>query len=90
MANSLFQQIGANQVMNKNPGAPIEVLKRMMKMLKGQSNPMQVIQMLASQNPQVAQVMDMINSSGMPPKQIFMKMAHQCGVDPNNIINMLK
>jgi hypothetical protein len=59
-------------------------------MLKGQSNPMQIIKNMASQNPQVSQVLNMLNGSGMSAKDLFMQTAQQMGIDPNQIINMLK
>jgi hypothetical protein len=49
-----------------------------------------MLQSIVSQNPQMQQVMTMINSFGGDPKTAFYNMAKQKGVDPNQIINMLK
>ena len=65
-------------------------IKQMINLIKGKNNPNQMLQMLAQQNPQVSQIMNMLNGSHMSPKQLFMQTAHQRGIDPNTIINQLK
>lgn len=75
-------------LMTQNPA--ILPIKNMIKMLNGQNNPMQIIQAVARQNPQMGQIMNMINQSGMSPKQLFMAQAQKMGVNPNDIINQLK
>lgn len=75
---------------NNGMSAQIQSVKRMANMLKGKSNPQQMLQMVAQQNPQMSQIMNMVNGSGMSPKQMFMNMAQQQGIDPNSIVNMLK
>lgn len=67
----------------------VRSVKRMMNMVRGMQNPQQVLEMAAQQNPQMAAVLNMINGSGMSPKQLFYQMAQQNGVDPQSIINML-
>lgn len=95
MANSLFQQMNQSQQLQNssmngiNPQA-LQSVKRMAGMLKGKNNPMQMLQMLGGQNPQLNQVMQMMNGSNMSPKQLFMNMAQQQGIDPNQIISMIK
>jgi hypothetical protein len=64
--------------------------KNMASMLKGSQNPMGILQMLAGKNPQLNQVMSMLNTTNMTPKQLFTQMAQQQGVDINEIMNMLK
>ena len=56
-------------LMTQNPA--ILPIKNMIKMLNGQNNPMQIIQTVAGQNPQMGQVMNMINQSGMSQKKMF-------------------
>ena len=46
--------------------------------------------MLAQQNPQVQQIMNLINSMGTSPQQAFMQLAKMRGVNPEQIISMLK
>jgi hypothetical protein len=62
----------------------------MMQIVRNSDNPQAMLQSIVSQNPQMQQVMTMINSFGGDPKTAFYNMAKQKGVDPNQIINMLK
>lgn len=60
----------------------IQQVKGMMSMFKG--NPQALIQ----QNPMLNQIMQMYQ--GQNPKDIFMNMCKQKGINPEQIINMLK
>lgn len=62
----------------------------MLNMIKGAQNPQSMIQSMAQQNPQMKQAMDFINQNGGDPKKAFYTMAEQHGIDPNEIMNMLK
>jgi hypothetical protein len=62
----------------------------MASMLKGKGNPMQILQMMGGQNPQLNQIMNMVNSKGMTPKDLFNQVAKQQGINPEQIISMLK
>jgi hypothetical protein len=87
MPSKLYQQLnGASQSQPNN----LDGVKNMINMLKNNGNPMQMLQSMAGTNPQLGQVLSMLNGSGMSAKQMFMQMAQQRGVDPNSIIDMLK
>ena len=89
MASSLFQQL--NQI--TNPGYQnnnLDGIKDLINMVKGGNNPMAMLQMLSKNNPQIAQTLNMVTSNKMSPKQLFMQMSGQNGVNPNDILNMLK
>ena len=58
--------------------------------VKSASNPQAMLQNMAQNNPQLRQVMDMINKSGGNAKQAFYNMAQEKGVNPDEILNMLK
>lgn len=45
---------------------------------------------MAKQNPQLRQAYEYVNANGGDPKQAFYKMAQEKGIDPNEIINMIK
>lgn len=62
----------------------------MVNMFKNAKNPQMLIQNMMMQNPQMKQVMDFINQNGGDAKSAFYKLADQRGVDPNEILNMLK
>ena len=64
-------------------------IKQIANLFKSSANPQQLISNLMNQNPQIRQVMNMVQSSGKSPKDLFYELAKQKGVDPNQIINML-
>ena len=49
-----------------------------------------MLQSMVSSNPQMKQVMDMVNQSGGNPKEAFYSLAKQKGVNPDDILNMLR
>lgn len=58
--------------------------------IKAAKNPSAMLQHLASQNPNVANAMNLINKSGGDPKRAFYSEAQRFGIDPNQILGMLK
>ena len=83
--NSLYNQLNQTNQPTQNNG-----IQKIIQMAKSGNNPQQLLNSLAGQNPQLNQVMQLVNSGKMTPKQIFMNMANQQGVNPNDIISMLK
>ena len=83
--NSLY-----NQLNQTNQPAQNNIIQKIIQMAKSGNNPQQLLNSLAGQNPQLNQVMQLVNSGKMTPKQIFMNMANQQGVNPNDIISMFK
>ena len=61
-----------------------------MGMLKNANDPEAMMRSLVMQNPKMQQTLNEINRSGMSAKDLFYKSAEQNGVDPNEILNMLK
>lgn len=58
--------------------------------IKAARNPNVMLRQLASQNPKVANAMNLINQNGGDPKRAFYSEAQRLGVDPNQILGMLK
>ena len=83
--NSLYNQLNQTNQPSQNNG-----IQKIIQMAKSGNNPQQLLNSLAVQNPQLNQVMQLVNSGKMTPKQIFMNMANQQGVNPNDIISMFK
>lgn len=79
--NNLYQQLMGNQ---SNP------MKQMLSAIRSSKNPQQLFMNMAQQNPQMKQILDMVQTSGKSPKDLFYELAKQKGVDPNQIINMLQ
>ena len=65
-------------------------IKQMMNMVRSAGNPMAMLQNMAQTNPQLKQVMDVVNTSGGDPKAAFYKMAKEKGVNPEQILSMLR
>lgn len=88
--NPLFQAMNGNATQSQPMGNPqiMQSIKRMVGMLNGVQSPEKALQMLAQQNPLMAQVMQMTN--GRDPKQVFYEMCNQKGVNPDDILNELK
>lgn len=83
--NSLYNQLNQTNQPSQNNG-----IQKIIQMAKSGNNPQQLLNSLAGQNPQLNQVMQLVNSGKITPKQLFMNMANQQGINPNDIISMLK
>ena len=82
---AILQQLGRGQ-MDQTAGK----IKQMMGMVRAAKDPQQAINMLAMNNPQVKQVMDIVEQYGGDSMKAFQEMAKQCGVDPEEILGLLK
>ena len=61
-----------------------------MAMMQNGGNPQSMLQSLLASNPQLGQVMNLVQQYNGDAKSAFYDLAKQKGVDPNEIINMLK
>ena len=62
----------------------------MINALRNSTNPQQLFMSMAQQNPQLKQILDMVQNSGKSPKDLFYQLAQQKGIDPNQILNRLQ
>ena len=69
--------------LNQNP-------MHMINAVRNASNPQAMMNQLIKTNPQMKQVMDIVNANGGDARTAFYKMAEQKGIDPNTILNMLR
>lgn len=83
--NPLFG--GGNQ-MNPQMLQNIQQIKGLMNQMKSIQNPNLVIQQMAEQNPQMKQILQMCQ--GQNPKDVFYTMCQQRGIDPEQVIKLLK
>lgn len=58
-------------------------------MVRGSSNPYNMVMQMVNSNPQLAPVANMLKA-GADPKAMFYQAASSMGVNPNDILNMLK
>lgn len=77
-----------NSLGNMQMTQGVEQVKGLMNQMKAFSNPQLALQQMAQNNPQLNQVLQMCN--GKNPKQVFMSMCKDRGIDPNSILSMLK
>lgn len=68
----------------------IAPIKQAMNMVRSSGNPQMMLQQIMSNNPQYAQVMNIIQQNGGDPQKAFYAMANQLGVDPNDVLNALR
>ena len=59
-------------------------------MVKAAKNPQAMMQMMAQQDPQISQVMNFVQQNGGDPKTAFYKLAEQRGVNPDEVLQMLR
>lgn len=83
--NPMLQAL-KNSPVNNN----LSQIKQMMNIVQSAGNPQAMLQSIAQNNPQMKQVIDIVGQSGGDPKAAFYKMAEEKGVDPEQILSMLK
>jgi hypothetical protein len=66
---------------------PMGNVMNMIRAVKTAQNPTAMIQNMAAQNPQVQQA---IRMAGGDPKAAFYNLARQRGVNPDDVLNMLR
>lgn len=87
--NKLYQEINANQI-TQNLSSTIKPIKQLANTVKMAQNPQLFLQNMINQNPQMKEVMQLVNNSGKSPKELFYTMAKQKGVDPEIILRELR
>ena len=75
---SLYQDLMGNQNNNINSNYIANAYK-------STNNPQQLLMNMAMNNPNIQQVLNMINQSGQSPKDLFFTLANQKGINPNII-----
>ena len=82
---AILQQLGRS-----NMSQIIQPVKQMMSMVRAAQNPQAALSQLVMNNPQMKQVMDIVQKHGGDPMTAFRKEAEARGVDPDEILNMLR
>ena len=68
----------------------LDQIKRMMNFVRYSQNPRMALESMIQSNPQIQNVMDIVRQNGGDAKTAFYNLAKQKGVDPNDILNMLR
>lgn len=71
----------------KSPSPMMNNIKQMMQFVKSANNPQEALTQLANTNPQVRQALEIAGSN---PKEAFYALAKQRGINPDDVLNMLK
>ena len=86
--NDLFRQL--NQQSNPNLGLSQSVQQNnLFKDFLNSSNSSEFLKSIISKNPQLQNVVNLMQTSGMSPKQFFYNYAAQKGIDPDQFLNNL-
>ena len=84
--NKLFQQMNTQSFLaNSNT----DKIRQAMNMMKTAGNPQQTLAQLAQNNPQAKQVLEALQN-GADPKSLFYQTADKLGIDPNEVLNMMR
>ena len=78
------------QALGNQANPQIAQIRQMANMVRAAGNPQAMLNQMMQSNPQMKQVMDVVNQNGGDPKRAFYAMAQQKGVNPDEILNMLK
>lgn len=65
-------------------------IKQMMSMVQAAQNPQAMLNQMMQNNPQMQQAMKLINQHGGDAQKAFYSLAQERGVDPQEILRMLK
>ena len=90
--NSLYNQLNTQNQRPMEYSQPnnLDRIKQMMNFVKNSRDPRIALESMIQSNPQMQNVMDMVRQNGGDPKAAFLNLAKQKGVDPNDILNMLR
>ena len=84
MIPSILQQLTRN-----NMAQAAQPIKQMMNAVRTAQNPQLALNQLIMNNPQMKQVMDIVQKHGGDPMKAFRAEAEARGVDPDEILGML-
>ena len=65
-------------------------LKGMLSQVQAAQNPQAMMNQLLARNPQLNQVLSFVQKCGGDPQKAFYALAEQKGVDPDEILSMLR
>ena len=62
----------------------------MMGMLRTAQNPQAMLNQMVMNNPKLKEVMDLVNQYGGDPEKAFYSLSEQKGINPQDVLDMLK
>ena len=82
---AILQQLNRNGIMQM-----IQPVKQMMNTVRMAQNPQAALNQLVMSNPQMKQVMEIINRHGGDPMRAFRAEAEARGINPQEILDMMR
>lgn len=76
------------QIFRSNP--KLAQIKQIRNVIQAARNPQAALMNMMSNNPQMKQVQDIIQQRGGDPMQAFRAMAEENGLDPDEILSMIR
>ena len=81
---AILQQLGKNNIMQA-----VQPIRQMMNAVRAAQNPQAALNQLIMNNPQMKQVMDIVQKHGGDPMVAFREEAAAAGMNPDEIMRML-
>lgn len=97
--NSLYNQLNTapyQQLTNAQPSSRvggftnIDQIRTLMNSVRNAQNPRMMMEQMIQSNPQFQSVMNLVRQNGGDPKTAFYNLARQRGVNPDEILSLLK
>ena len=82
---AILQQLGRN-----NMSQMLQPVRQMMNAVRSAQNPQAALNQLIMNNPQMKQVMDIVQKHGGDPMKAFREEAAAAGINPDEIMGMLR
>ena len=70
--------------------SPLGQIKNMMQMVRSAGNPQAMLSQMMQNNPQMREVMSLVQQYGGDPQKAFYAIAQQKGIDPESILSQLR
>lgn len=83
--NPILQALG-----NQQGNPQLNQIRQMMNTIKSARNPQAMMNQMIQSNPQMRNVMNFVNQNGGDAKKAFYALAQQRGINPDDILGMLK
>ena len=84
----ILRQLGGSRAVPGNPA--VSQVRNMMNLVRASGNPQEMLRMMAAGNPRMQEVLRIVQEHGGDPMQAFRAAARERGVDPEEILNMLR
>ena len=74
----------------KLPSRNLNQIKQIVQTIKTAQDPQAMFSQMMQNNPSYKQAIDYVNQNGGDPKKAFYSLAHQNGLDPNEIVKLFR